>query len=720
MESQKILAEKRNCWLLAPAARAAFLVDGAAYFAAFAAAIERARKSIYITGWDIDSRVALVRDEETWQLSARLGDYLNEVVSKRRGLHAHVLVWDFAMIYALEREPLPSLKLGWSTHRRLHFRLDGNHPRGASHHQKVVVVDDAIAFVGGLDLTKCRWDTPSHHPDDRRRLDPGCGFYSPFHDVQMAVDGDAARALGSLARERWRRATGQLLHPPKIEEIGADPWPPDLTPDIENVLIGVSRTEPQYLGYPEVREIEALYIDGLLAARRAIYIENQYFTSTVVCEVLIDRLRQEDGPEIVLVLPYKSSGWMEEATMDALRSRLLRRLREADRFDRLRVYYPVWSDSTDSMINVHSKVLVIDDRLLRIGSSNLSNRSMGLDTECDLSLEAQGEARVERAIAGLRNRLLGEHLGVLPQKVGEMIESKDSLIGAIEGLRSTGRTLVPLTASVSELPEAWFAEAALVDPDRPTLPSEVIDELLPEEVKNSGHRHVMASVIILLLLVGVAAAWRWTPLREWLKIETILYWGEFIRGNPVAPLIVTAAYVVGGFIFFPVTVLIVATAFVFGPLTAFVLSLMGCLASAAMLYMTGHVLGRETINRFAGPRLKKLNERLARRGFITILSVRIIPVAPFSLVNLVAGASHIRFRDFLFGTVLGLAPGLFAITVLGEGLGEAIRNPKLESFIFLVILALLIVLINLFVRRRLAKGNRASTSKTISESAKDE
>jgi len=141
VESNKILTEERNCWRVAPAERVAFLVDAAAYFAAFAATIERARKSIFITGWDIDSRVALVRDKDAWELSARLGDYLNGVVSRRRGLHAYVLVWDFAMIYALEREPLPILKLGWRTHRRLHFRLDGNHPIGASHHQKIVVVD---------------------------------------------------------------------------------------------------------------------------------------------------------------------------------------------------------------------------------------------------------------------------------------------------------------------------------------------------------------------------------------------------------------------------------------------------------------------------------------------------------------------------------------------------------------------------------------------------
>jgi phosphatidylserine/phosphatidylglycerophosphate/cardiolipin synthase-like enzyme/uncharacterized membrane protein YdjX (TVP38/TMEM64 family) len=697
----------------------AYLVDAAAYFAAFAAAIERARKSILIAGWDIDSRIALVRDDSSWELSARLGEYLNHIVSRRRGLHAHVLVWDFAMIYALEREPLPLLKFGWRTHRRLHFRLDGNHPRGASHHQKIVVIDDSLAFVGGLDLTKCRWDTPSHHAEDPRRLDPGCGYYSPFHDVQMAVDGDVARALAGLVRERWRRASGQVPRPPKIESDGYDSWPSDLTPDIENVLIGVSRTEPQYLDYPEVREVEALYIDALMAAQRYVYIENQYLTSSIIGETLMDRLRQAEGPEIVLVLPYKSSGWMEEATMDALRTRLLRRLHEADEFGRLRVYYPVLPDSNGSILNVHSKVLVVDDSLLRIGSSNLSNRSMGMDTECDLSLEANGEARIERSISGFRNKLLGEHLGAPSEEVGKMINSKGSLIGAIEAMRSAGRTLVPMSENVPEPPEAWFAEAALVDPDRPTPPSELIEEFVPDVVKTSGNRYLLGSAVI-LLLVGLASAWRWTPLGEWLDMETILYWGEYIRDNPAAPFIVIAAYVTGGFVLFPVTVLIAATAVVFGPVTAFLYSFLGCLASASMLFATGHVLGRETVNRLAGPRLKQLNKRLARRGLITVLTVRIIPIAPYSVVNLIAGASRIRFRDYILGTIFGLAPGIFAITVLGQGLGEAIRNPKVENFIFLFALAVVIVVINMVVRRRLTKRNRAAFSKSISESVKDE
>src|SRR5690606_25957780 len=107
------------------------------------------------------------------------------VVAQPHAPHAYVLAWDFAMLYALDREWLPAYKLEWRAHRRLHFRMDGEHPPGGSHHQKMVVVDDALAFVGGLDLTRARWDTPAHSPGDPRRVETAPEPYRPFHDIEL-------------------------------------------------------------------------------------------------------------------------------------------------------------------------------------------------------------------------------------------------------------------------------------------------------------------------------------------------------------------------------------------------------------------------------------------------------------------------------------------------------------------------------------------------------
>jgi len=132
------------------------LVDAQIYFRAVREAIRRARRCIFILSWDIDSRMCLVPEGAGDGYPEPLGDFLHAVVAERRDLHAYVLNWDFTMLYAMEREWLPAYHLGWRTHRRLHFLMDGRHPVGASHHQKVIVIDDALAFVGGLDLTRDR------------------------------------------------------------------------------------------------------------------------------------------------------------------------------------------------------------------------------------------------------------------------------------------------------------------------------------------------------------------------------------------------------------------------------------------------------------------------------------------------------------------------------------------------------------------------------------
>ena len=269
-----MLRPGRNCWQLAPAGRVAVLIDAAAYFAAVAEAIARAERSVVILSWDVDSRTSLVGgrpDDPT----CRLGGLLNAVLDERPELQIHVLNWDFAMLYAFEREALPLYRREWRAHRRLHFRFDANHPIGGCHHQKVVVVDDAVAFVGGLDICARRWDTPRHDAVDPRRMDVGGKPYAPFHDVQIAVDGPAAAALGMLARRRWERATGERLAP----VVGAgDRWPGSVRPDFADVDVGIARTIPAGLDACEVREVETLFLDAIAAARRTIYVENQYFT----------------------------------------------------------------------------------------------------------------------------------------------------------------------------------------------------------------------------------------------------------------------------------------------------------------------------------------------------------------------------------------------------------------------------------------------------------
>ncbi|ADJ28583.1 VTT domain-containing protein [Nitrosococcus watsonii] len=704
-----------NCWRLEQATRAAFLIDGAAYFKAFRSAVEQAEHSILILGWDINSRLRLVRDEPSDSLPETLADLLNTVVSRRRKLQAHVLCWDFAMIYALEREWLPIYQLDWRTHHRLHFEMDDQHPVGASHHQKVVVIDDTVAFAGGLDLSKWRWDTPEHRPNDERRIDSDGNPYPPFHDVQMVVEGPAAAALGDLARERWYRATGQRLSlpPPTSPNQGTTPWPRKVVPNLENISIAIARTEPKFKNYPEIREVERFYLDAIAAAQRFIYIENQYFSAHKIKKALATRLQEPQGPEIILILPLKTGGWLEQNTMDILRWRVLKALVSIDKYDRLRVYCPVAPGLNNQCIMVHAKVLIIDDELARVGSSNLSNRSLGLDTECDLALEAGDNPSVAASIAEFRNRLLGEHLNVSPRQVAQAIVQQESLIAAIEQLRGPGRTLNTFKAYTPPEGHDWLPDARFIDPECSIDPDQFASQIIPPEQRQPASRQLIFSSLMLIIPLALAAAWRWTPLGEWLDLQTAISIIKGLKESPEAPLLVLGVYLLASLIAIPLTLLIVATVIIFGSLTGFTYALISATLSALLTYGLGRLFGRRTVRQLAGKRLNRLSRRLAQQGTLTMLAVRLIPIAPFTVVNMVAGASHIRFRDFTIGTLLGLIPGTLAIAIFIDRVVTTMRNPTPLSFAILGVVLMLLGLSVLGIRWWLRKQEATNNNKTL-------
>ena len=251
---ERLLVPGRTCWRIERTKRVAFLVDGEDYFGGVRAAIAAARDSIFILGWDIDSRLRLVPEGARDGYPEPLGAFLDAVVRERRGLRAYVLAWDYAMLYALEREWLPIYQFGWKTHRRLSFHLDDHHPVGACHHQKIVVVDDSIAFVGGFDLTQRRWDRSAHGPNDSLRVDANGEAYGPFHDVGAAVSDGCARALGDLARELWRQATGRAARPASSEP-RVDFWPGDMPVDVSDVDVAIVRTQPAFAGSRAITEM---------------------------------------------------------------------------------------------------------------------------------------------------------------------------------------------------------------------------------------------------------------------------------------------------------------------------------------------------------------------------------------------------------------------------------------------------------------------------------
>ncbi len=287
----------KNCTEEARANRAAFIVDAHDYFTAFMQAAGRAERSIVILAWDFDSRITL-NPQDPPEKQTTLGDFLNRLAAARPALRIRRLDWDYPMIFGTGREFPVSFGLTWHPHRHIDFRYDDTHPLAGSHHQKIVVIDDKLAFAGGLDIAARRWDTPKHAPGDQCRMFDGCD-YPPVHDVMCALDGDAATALARIACARWKNATGKII-PRHIAK--SDPWPPELRVDVTDVPVAVACTAPPVKGKEGVHEVEQMYLDMIARAKKYIYIENQYFTSDKIGAALGKRLEEKDGPEIVLAM----------------------------------------------------------------------------------------------------------------------------------------------------------------------------------------------------------------------------------------------------------------------------------------------------------------------------------------------------------------------------------------------------------------------------------
>jgi uncharacterized membrane protein YdjX (TVP38/TMEM64 family) len=468
-------------------------------------------------------------------------------------------------------------------------------------------------------------------------------------------------------------------------------WPDYITPDVENVEVAIARTVPEYEDQKEVREVERLILDLIASARHSIYIEAQYFTTHVVADALVRRLEERQGPEVVVLLAEQTVGWLSQYTMDVLRERLIKRLVAADRYHRLGLYEPCIPGLVNECVNVHSKIIIIDSERLRIGSANLNNRSMSLDTECDLALEANGREDVSRAIAGFRTRLLAEHLGLEAKKIEECLAQEGSLIRTIEALRGPGRTVRPWQFRVSADVDALVPDEDIVDPGKPLDASLLVEKLIPKEEREPARHHIGFIVSVLAGVLILAAAWRWSPLKEWIDVGTMVELATEFQQAPFAPFITLGIFLLGGLIAFPLTVLIVVCALVFGPWSGLPYSMAGALLSAASSFGIGHVLGRHTVWRFSGKKLRELNRRLGHRGFMTMIIVRIIPLAPFTVVNLIAGASRIRFRDFMLGSAVGMLPGMIAISVFTDQLAATLQKPDLPAFAVLVAVVAIII-----------------------------
>ncbi len=455
-----ILEPGRNCWRIEHADRLSVIVDAADYFHLIREAMEQARERILIIGWDFDTRIILEPDKPN--NGETLGHFFLRLAKQNPKRRIDILKWSFGAYKQFVRPRAAWMLLRWQLTKAIDFRFDSAHPVGCSHHQKIVVIDDCLSVCGGIDISGGRWDTREHRDDDPARRWPAGPKAPPWHDATTLATGPIAGALAELGRERWKTATGTAL-----EAIADGPicWPDDAEPQFRNVELGIARTRAEYGDLSEIREVEALYLDMIAAAHDFIYIENQYFTSAKIAAAIATRMAEDDPPEIVMVMARSADGWLERRAMDAARVRIASAIGKADHLNRFRIYVPVTAGGTD--IYVHAKIAIVDDRLLRIGSSNLNNRSLGLDSECDLVLDAALPANADtpEAIRTLRIGLIAEHLDVSSEQYAKAFEEHGSMIAAIEALRGPGKTLDLLDLTPPDAIDSFIADNELLDPD---------------------------------------------------------------------------------------------------------------------------------------------------------------------------------------------------------------------------------------------------------------
>jgi uncharacterized membrane protein YdjX (TVP38/TMEM64 family) len=361
--------------------------------------------------------------------------------------------------------------------------------------------------------------------------------------------------------------------------------------------------------------------------------------------------------------------------MHVLRTRLIEKLKAADRHGRFRVYYPhVPGLPEGCCVDVHSKLMIADDRLLRIGSSNLSNRSMSMDTECDVVIESRGRAPVAAEICRYRDELLAEHLGVPPARVSAETERAGGLIAGIEALAAKpGRTLRPLE-DLPKWPEAVVQVAAVADPSEPIA----LEVLLKDRDNGGAPRHERPAwgklALIGAAIAALFALWHFTPVADSVNGEAAMRWAKDVGAQWWVPLVLLLAYTPACFVMFPRPLITLAAVIALGPWKGCVLALTGITLAAVLTYVVGMRMRRDTVRRLAGPRLDRMIDVLKKHGLLALTLLRLVPLAPFAVEGIVAGAVRMKLWHLALGTLIGMLPGTLTATVFGNQIEAALSG----------------------------------------------
>ncbi|MBN8530826.1 MAG: VTT domain-containing protein [Alphaproteobacteria bacterium] len=674
-----LLQPGRNCSDMAVATHASLLIDCANYYQALHEGISKARHSVFVLGWDIDSRIELVRGKEEARAPTSFFGLIQHVARRRPELRIYLNRWDYSIYMAAEKEALSALKWKLRSPSNVHFCLDGTVPLGACHHQKIVVIDDEIAFCGGMDVARGRWDRREHLPRNRHRVDPPATYqltnewkFGPYHDIQMLVAGPAAQCLAELARKRWEQAVGEQAVPLRPLESGALPctWPETAHVGFRDMVTGIALTCPQKYGDTPIRHAERLYLDLITSAQRFIYLENQYLTQPRIAAALHARLKENPHLRVLMVSSCRPEGIMERKAMWHGRARFMEIAARDNVTDRIVLAYPVSRvQEKEKPVRIHSKIMIVDDRYLRVGSTNLNNRSMSVDTECDLLLEAQNAAQ-RREIAAARNDLIREHTGREKDDIEALVRSGADATIFMQEIPHSRQHL--RAADDSRYRHEFLGALAmrLADPCKAYLPYGWMHPL--DWLK----RHFSPRwLLIIAFVAALALAWQATPISEYASPEKLSSFFDRTRGSSWGWLAAMLLYALGCTVLIPRVFMNAAVIMVFPPMQAFMIAMGGSCLSCATGFWLGQLLGMKTLSSLVGRHSETIRHYTHQGGIMGITLLRLLPVAPYMIVNLALGMANVSFVVFMTGSFLALLPGTISVMFLGHSLLSLWQDP---------------------------------------------
>lgn len=649
------LKESKDYWRKVQADFGSYLIDGYNYFQDLARCASRAQYEIIIVGWDFDIRIDFPSFKDDSATSHTLGDFLQKLTFKNSSLQIYILIWDAAPFYAAGRQQSSEIIRFFQQNEQIKFHLDSSHPFSASQHQKIVVLDRHIAYCGGIDLTAGRLNSQNHDEDETKS---NGSSYPAFHDLMIRVHGDAAAALAQIANSRWEKATKQDLF---RRQFHVSKNTMDHTHfDFQNAQCLISRTMPQYGEQIEIREIESLYIKLIHNAKHLIYIENQYFASKIITDAIARSLKKKKGPVIIILLTPHHEGWFEDRTMGALRNKLINLLYEADIHKRLGVFFP-YVPSASHGFTLHSKILIIDNHFAVVGSANLNNRSMGLDSECNISLIGN-DSQSKSAIKMLLMRLLSEHLNMSLDEISENLKNCRDLLSIIRRRRKRAhksRCLKGYHTKANDWIRDLLMDIAIFDLPRPLAAeiefNQIIISIWKYNLKRKPKLVQTISIIVSTIILLSFITYR--------QDEEI-----YLLIQQQHPMVTTLLYsflvffgLVSSLLLIPLLHQIIFLSILFSGLKAYLLSLMLVAYSSMISYIVGHYIGSQRLSTLLFQNMEYLAARLGKGGILPIIYTRLIVWFPFTLINLIAGAANIGIPRFFVGSMIGTLPSVLLI-----------------------------------------------------------